>query len=94
MKDIFSEERFALVKGIITETLKQNKNSEKTLTEKFDSILIHKIFGLPIFLFLMWGLFQLTFELGNIPMDMIDAFFATLIDKTKEILGGMNSHQL
>ena len=58
-----------------------------TLTEKFDSILIHKIFGLPIFLFLMWGLFQLTFELGNIPMDMIDAFFATLIDKTKEILG-------
>ena len=87
MKDIFSEERFALVKGIITETLKQNKNSEKTLTEKFDSILIHKIFGLPIFLFLMWGLFQLTFELGNIPMDMIDAFFATLIDKTKEILG-------
>ncbi len=87
VKDIFNEERFALVKGIITETLKQNKNSEKTLTEKFDSILIHKIFGLPIFLFLMWGLFQLTFELGNIPMDMIDAFFATLIDKTKEILG-------
>jgi ferrous iron transport protein B len=87
VKDIFNEERFALVKGIATETLKQNKNTEKTLTEKFDSILIHKIFGLPIFLFLMWGLFQLTFELGNIPMDMIDAFFATLIDKTKEILG-------
>lgn len=36
----------------------------------------------------MWGgLFQLTFELGNIPMDMIDAFFASLIDKTKDILG-------
>ena len=87
VKDIFNEERFALVKGIATETLKQNKNTEKTLTEKFDSILIHKIFGLPIFLFLMWGLFQLTFELGNIPMDMIDAFFTTLIDKTKEILG-------
>merc|ERR1711879_707435 len=56
-------------------------------TEKIDSILINKFLGLPIFLFLMWGLFQLTFELGSIPMDMIDAFFASLIDKTKEVLG-------
>lgn len=35
----------------------------------------------------MWGLFQLTFEIGNIPMDLIDAFFAGVIDKTKEVLG-------
>lgn len=35
----------------------------------------------------MWLLFQLTFELGSIPMDMIDAFFANLIDNTKAVLG-------
>ena len=35
----------------------------------------------------MWTLFQLTFVLGNIPMDIIDSFFAQLIDQTKEILG-------
>ena len=35
----------------------------------------------------MWGLFQLTFEIGNIPMDLIDAFFANIINNTKEILG-------
>ena len=87
MKDIFNEEKFALVRGLVTETLKQKSHTEKTLTEKVDSILIHKFFGLPIFLFLMWGLFQLTFELGSIPMDMIDSFFATLIDKTKELMG-------
>ncbi|MDD2888968.1 MAG: ferrous iron transport protein B [Aliarcobacter sp.] len=87
IKDIFNEERFAFAKGAVTETVKEKKSTKKTLTENFDSILIHKFFGLPIFLFLMWGLFQLTFEIGNIPMDMIDSFFAMVIDKTKQIMG-------
>ncbi len=87
MEDIFNEEKFAFARGAVTETVKEKKYKEKTITEKIDSILIHKIFGLPIFLFLMWGLFQLTFEIGNIPMDIIDAFFANLIDNTKVVLG-------
>jgi ferrous iron transport protein B len=87
IQDIFNEEKFAFAKGAIVETVKQKNITEKTLTEKFDSILIHKFFGLPIFLFFMWGLFQLTFVLGNIPMDMIDSFFAMIIDKTKELMG-------
>ena len=87
IEDMFNDEKFAFARGAVTETVKQKFIEQKTLTEKFDSILIHKFFGLPIFLFLMWGLFQLTFEVGTIPMDIIDAFFASLIDGTKEILG-------
>ncbi|RYA24744.1 ferrous iron transport protein B [Malaciobacter halophilus] len=87
VEDIFNEEKFSFAKGAVTETVKVKTHVEKTLTEKIDSVLIHKVFGLPIFLFLMWGLFQLTFEVGNIPMDIIDAFFANLIDNTKEVLG-------
>ncbi len=88
IEDIFEDEKFAFAKGAVTETVKKRKEIvEKTLTEKIDSILIHKFFGLPIFIFLMWGLFQLTFEVGSIPMDLIDAFFASLINNTKEILG-------
>ena len=87
IEDIFNDEKFAFAKGAATETVKQKISTKKTLTEKIDGLLIHKIFGIPIFLFLMWGLFQLTFVLGNIPMDMIDTFFASLIDSTKEVLG-------
>ncbi|MGM0518885.1 MAG: ferrous iron transport protein B [Campylobacterota bacterium] len=86
-KEIFSDERLAFAKGAVTETVQKQKSTMKTTTEKIDAFLIHKLFGLPIFLFLMWGLFQLTFELGNIPMDIIDAFFASLIDGTKNFLG-------
>jgi ferrous iron transport protein B len=87
IEDIFNDEKFAFARGAVTETVKQKFIEKKTLTEKFDSILIHKFFGIPIFLFLMWGLFQLTFEVGNIPMDIIDAFFSSIIDSTKQILG-------
>jgi ferrous iron transport protein B len=87
IEDIFNDEKFAFARGAVIETVKQKFIEKKTLTEKFDSILIHKFIGLPIFLFLMWGLFQLTFEIGSIPMDIIDAFFASIIDNTKQILG-------
>jgi len=77
IKEVFAEEYMAFNRGIIAETVivaKQEK-IEMTMTERIDKILIHQIFGIPIFLFFMWGLFQLTFEIGSIPMDWIDAFF-------------------
>lgn len=77
MKEVFAEEYLSFNRGIIAEAVKvKPKQAEKkTTTEKIDTILIHPVFGIPIFLFFMWGLFQLTFEIGSIPMDWIDAFF-------------------
>ena len=77
IKEIFAEEYLAFNRGIIAEAVKAKPRVEqiKTTTEKIDQVLIHPVFGIPIFLFFMWGLFQLTFELGSIPMDWIDGFF-------------------
>ncbi|MBN2870410.1 MAG: ferrous iron transport protein B, partial [Campylobacterales bacterium] len=77
MKEAFAEEYLAFNRGVIAETVKIKPKApeKKTTTEKIDSVLIHPVFGIPIFLFFMWGLFQLTFEIGSIPMDWIDAFF-------------------
>ena len=77
MQDIFAEEYMAFNKGIIAEVVKQDNVAlqEVNMTDKIDRVLIHPFLGIPIFLFLMWGLFQLTFEIGSIPMDWIDAFF-------------------
>jgi len=74
MNEIKSNEYLAIAKGIRMETVKCERNKNvKSLTKKIDEILINKYLGVPIFLFLMWGLFQLTFTLGAIPMDWIDA---------------------
>ena len=76
VKESFAEEYASFNRGIVAEVVKQKVQiAKKTVTEKIDTVLIHPIFGIPIFLFFMWGLFQLTFEIGAIPMDYIDAFF-------------------
>ena len=82
IKEIFAEEYFAFNTGVLKEVVcyahddKTDKKVKKSVTQKIDSILIHPIFGIPIFLFFMWSLFQLTFEIGSIPMDWIDGFFS------------------
>ena len=87
LDEIFAEEKNSFSRGASKEVVTTKKIQQVDLSSKIDSLLINKILGIPIFLFFMWGLFQLTFELGNIPMDMIDAFFATLIEGTKNVLG-------
>jgi ferrous iron transport protein B len=74
ISEIKANEYIAIARGIRMETVecKRNKGG-KNSTQKIDSVLINKIFGIPIFLFLMWGLFQVTFKLGAIPMEYIDA---------------------
>lgn len=86
-QDEILTQRFNFVKNIVKECVNIKESKEKTTTEKIDSILMNKYIGLPIFLFLMWGLFQLTFTLGQIPMDYIDSGFISLIDSVKELLG-------
>jgi len=88
VKEAFAEEYASFNRGVVTEVVKQKAQSEKkNITEKIDATLIHPVFGIPIFLFFMWGLFQLTFEVGAIPMEYIDAFFGWLGDTIGGTIG-------
>ncbi len=87
LKEIFDDERNSFVQGAVLETIKYKNIEKKNITQQIDSILIHQIFGIPIFLFLMWGLFQLTFEVGAIPIDYIGQLFSELQNGVKTILG-------
>ena len=81
-EDIFLEDLNAFVNGLTTETLRY-ENKKRNHTQTIDKILINKYAGIPIFLFLMWLLFQLTFTLGDIPMVYIEEFFAFIGDGIK-----------
>lgn len=81
-EDIFLEDLNAFVNGLTTETLRY-ENKKRNHTQTIDKILINKYAGIPIFLFLMWLLFQLTFTLGDIPMGYIEEFFAFIGDGIK-----------
>jgi len=51
---------------------------KRTMTDILDSVLTNRYFGIPIFLVIMWGMFQLTFTAGEPFSELIDIGFAEL----------------
>jgi ferrous iron transport protein B len=63
---VISEQRYGYIHGALKETLKKDKTKDEfTVTEKIDNILLNKYLGIPIFLFIMYLIYQLTFTLGD-----------------------------
>ncbi len=90
MEEIKANEYTAVARGIRMETVHCKRNKKgKNPTKRIDDILINTYFGIPIFLFFMWALFQLTFTLGALPMDWIEAG----VNAFGKAVGSMISHE-
>ncbi|ANV98224.1 ferrous iron transport protein B [Helicobacter enhydrae] len=86
MQNIFTLDHYAYAKGACLEVQKQRVTPTDT-TQKLDAILINKYFGIPIFLVLMWLLFQATFILGAYPKDLIEGGFVWLGELASQHIG-------
>lgn len=69
------EGRYAFIRGACREAVKEKGIDRFSFTEAVDKILLNRILGIPIFLGIMWLLFQFTFTLGALPMEWIEAGF-------------------
>ena len=70
---VITNAKYGFITGALKETFKDLKQSEKTRSEKIDSVLTHPIFGFPIFTSILFLIFYVTFKLGAYPMGWIDA---------------------
>ncbi len=68
-----ANEKYGFISGALRETLTPGNKEEAQTTRIIDSFVTHKLFGFPIFLFLMWLMFEVTFQLGAYPMEWIEA---------------------
>lgn len=75
---VLAENRYGFIRGVIAETVLYIDKPVKTVTDWIDMLLINRVLGLPIFLFIMWAIFQLTFKLGEPPMGWIESGFGWL----------------
>lgn len=69
---VVTNAKYGFITGALKETFKDNSQSEKTRSEKIDSVLTHPLLGFPIFSSLLFLIFFTTFKLGAYPMDWID----------------------
>ncbi|WDV46892.1 ferrous iron transport protein B [Clostridiaceae bacterium M8S5] len=70
-----AEERYNVINKILSKSVKRPKTQKLTASDKIDKVLTNRIFGLPIFAGLMFLVFYVTFNIGNIYLDKIDVFF-------------------
>ncbi|HRS53326.1 MAG TPA: ferrous iron transport protein B, partial [Bacteroidales bacterium] len=60
--------KYGFISGALKETYVYNRHPrQRTETEVIDTFLTHKLFGIPIFIFFMWLMFQTTFSIGAYP---------------------------
>ena len=66
--------KYGFVNGALTEAgfLQGNKQDTYKVTHRLDGIITNKWLGFPIFLLLLYLMFEVTFTLGQYPMDWID----------------------
>ncbi|MFH0765520.1 MAG: ferrous iron transport protein B, partial [Calditrichota bacterium] len=85
--DAVTHARYAAISKLLTEVVGPVKHDQRSdLTFRLDSILLHRVWGLPLFLLLMLILFELTFTLGAIPAGLIDAGVTGLREAVSETL--------
>jgi ferrous iron transport protein B len=70
---VITDAKYGFITGALKETFKNPFRKKKTGSEKIDSVLTHKFWGLPIFTAILFLMFYTTFNLGAYPMDWIDA---------------------
>jgi ferrous iron transport protein B len=78
MDELFSDEYLAFAKSIKAKIIKIAKPSSINITQRIDQVFMNRVTGIPIFMFFMWSIFQLTFEVGGILMEYLDRFFALM----------------
>ncbi len=78
--------RYQQISEILKKHYTVDKSKAKDLRSRLDRILTHKVFGYLIFALILMLIFQSIFDWASVPMDFIDAFFADLSQKVKEVL--------
>lgn len=73
--------RYGFIEGALKETYKPADSLKKTNTQRIDQFFTGKYLGYPIFILMMWLMFQATFVFGDYPV--------MLIEKLVELTGNL-----
>lgn len=71
-------EKYGFIDGALAETMSGERRSSTRSTSIIDAFVINRLFGIPLFLGIMFLIFWLTFTVGQYPMDWIENGVAIL----------------
>jgi len=75
---ILAERRYGAIAKILETAVTKTDEKKWTFTDMLDHVFLHRALGIPIFLALLWAVFQFTFAFSEPFMVMIGIFFGWL----------------
>jgi len=78
---LIADQRYQFVDKVIDSAVERPRKAGLTRSERIDNIVTHKIWGLPIFMLLMWLVFQFTSNVSAPFLDWVDVFINEFILK-------------
>jgi len=82
---VIADARYGFISGLLKDVLKKPAIDRLTLSDRIDKVVLNRWLGIPIFLAILYGLFQLTFTLSIPFMDWIDKGFGWLAEPASGI---------
>ena len=79
-EEVVANARYAFIGGLMAEAVKKPAVEKETTTDKIDKIVTNRILSIPIFLVIMYAMFQFTYTLGAPFQDLIDQAFGMLAE--------------
>ncbi|ACF44989.1 ferrous iron transport protein B [Pelodictyon phaeoclathratiforme] len=83
---LITEDRHAFIRGAMQECVRQPGGVKATPTDYIDMVVLNRVLGLPIFLLVVWAIFQLTFTLGAPIMSGLEFLFALMASEIGPLL--------
>lgn len=83
---VLTDDRYGVIAGLVKETVTNLASKRIDMSRNIDLVLTDRFFGIPVFIFFIWAMFQLTFSLGAYPMEWIERAVALLSGGFDKIL--------
>lgn len=86
-EEVIANARYAFIDGLLKEALTKPDHAKTTISEKIDRIVTNRILGFPIFLIIMFEMFDIVVNVAAPFQDFIDGLFGMLGDWIIATLG-------
>lgn len=83
---IITNSRYGFIRGILKETVKEAQNHEEDFSQKLDKIVMNRFLGIPIFAFILWVIFTLSFKATEPLVNLIDSSVLFLSSSLSEAI--------
>jgi ferrous iron transport protein B len=89
---VLADHRFTVANEIAARVLSRRDSTIGRLSDRVDRVVIHRIWGVPIFLAVMYAMFMFTINMGGAFIDAFDGVAgAIFVDGLGEFLGALGS---